>query len=108
MEDFKHIEELLNMKRRALEKFDDHMVHSMMTTRETDNNACKIIREEIEYLTDQINCSTKDISLDEAFLSYRLSDVVNKDPEHYLNVMEFKDIEKYLRKRKLDNIKKTV
>jgi len=106
MSDFKHIEELLKMKREALKKFDDHMAMSIITTRQADNGVCGIIREEIDYLTNKINYALEDIKLDDAFLTYRLADVVNKNPEHYLNMMEPRDIERYLRKKKLEQIKK--
>jgi len=108
MEDFRHIENLLGMKREALKRFDDHMARSIMTSNQPDNNVCGILREEIEYLTDKIIHYTKSISLDDAFLTNRLRNVVNENPEHYLKMMDIKDVEKYLRKRKLDSIKKTV
>ena len=108
MEDFRHIEKLLKMKREALKKFDDHMAMSIVTTRHADNNVCGIIREEIDYLTNKINYALEDVKFDDAFLTYKLKDVVNENPEHYLKMMDPKDVEKYLRKKKLESIKKTV
>ncbi len=57
--------------------------------------------DEIDYIIDKIEYEQK-FSGD----SFILKDVVKKHPEIYLNMMNIKDIEKYLRKKKINNINK--
>jgi len=104
-----HLERLYDMKREMMGKYNDYITKSsytMMGNNETPQYI-QIIRENIEHISKRIEYE-KNVSLNDAFISHRLRDVVNENPEHFLDMIDPIHIEKYLRKRKLDNIKKTV
>lgn len=101
-----HLDELYKRKR---ELYDMYQNSILLSTRpniyNTNNEIYDRIREEISYLEQRIQ-HEKEISLNDAFISRRLQTVVNENPEHFLDMINPKDIEKYLRKKKLEQIKK--
>jgi len=102
-----HLENLYEMKRELMDKFNNYLLmstHSSLTMRNMPHQL-QIIREEIEHINQRIE-HEKSVSLSDAFISRKLHDVVNKTPEEYLDMMDIVDVEKYLRKKKLENINK--
>lgn len=105
-----HLQKLYEMKQEMVDKYNDYVaksIYPMMMANNEQPKYLQIIREEIEHISRRIEYG-KSASLNDAFLSHRLECAINENPEHFLDMINPIDIEKYLRKKKLNNIKNPV